>query len=94
MSVIERCAFSGCQKLEELHVPDGVREINEGAFNGCKKLNQLYLPASVEKIEPGKRARHLDTRTFGECEMLTIYAPAGSYAESFALENRIRFTAI
>ena len=94
VSVIEKCAFSGCEKLEELHVPDGVWEINEGTFYGCKKLKQLYLPASVEKIEPGNRARYLDTRTFCECEMLTIYAPAGSYAESFALENRIRFTAI
>ena len=91
---IEECAFSNCMSLQELRIPEGVQAIREGTFNGCKKLVRLYLPASVETIEPGQRQRRMDTRTFGDCEMLVIYAPAGSFAESFAKKNGIPFEAV
>ena len=86
-------AFFGCAALEELTIPEGVREIKEGTFTGCKKLSRLYLPASIESIKPGTRSRHSETRTFFGCENLVIYAPEGSYAQKYALENNIPFEA-
>ncbi len=94
LTVIDSSAFTGCVELEELHIPEGVRAIKDGTFYGCKKLKRLYLPASVESIDPGKRERYLDSRTFANCEKLVIYAPAGSYAETFSRKNNIPFVAV
>ena len=87
--IIGRSAFEGCVELEELKIPDGVREIKTGTFSSCRKLEKLYLPASIENIEIGTRVRGFDTRTFANCESLVIYAPEGSYAQTYALENNI-----
>lgn len=94
LTVIDSSAFTGCVELEELHIPEGVRAIKDGTFYGCKKLKRLYLPASVESIDPGKREQYLDSRTFANCEKLVIYAPAGSYAETFSRKNNIPFVAV
>ena len=90
---IKNSAFYGCEALEELTIPDGVREIKEGTFNSCKKLAKLYLPATIESIETGTRVRNFDSRTFGDCQCLVIYAPEGCYAQTYALENNIPFEA-
>lgn len=45
----------------------------------------MTIPASVTEIQDW---------AFQNCESLTIYAPAGSYAEQYARENNIKFEAI
>ena len=56
--------------------------INIGAFANCTDLEKILIPASVTKI--GEDA-------FKNCEKLTIFAPKGSYAETYARENGIQF---
>ena len=48
-------------------------------------LEKVLIPASVTEI--GEDA-------FKDCEKLTIFAPGGSYAETYAGENGIHFSAI
>lgn len=78
-------AFAGCKCMESIYLREGVTSIGGWAFNGCKSLNSITIPNSVTSI---------DSFAFSGCTSLTIYAPAGSYAERYAYSNNIRFVAI
>ena len=54
------------------------------AFGGCTGLRKVILPVSVTEINKW---------AFEKCPSLTIHAPAGSYAETYAKENNIPFVA-
>ena len=43
-------AFYNCHELQNLVIPEGVKEIGDGAFYGCVYLGGLTLPASVRAI--------------------------------------------
>lgn len=59
-------------------VPDGATYIGNKAFAGNGQLREIYLPGSVETIAPD---------AFEDCDNLTILAPRGSAAETFALDK-------
>lgn len=69
---------------EEYRIPEGVTVICEAAFSSCSFLTSLVIPESVKKIEK---------EAFIGCSNLTIHAPAGSVAETYAKENGIPFEA-
>lgn len=77
-------AFFQCSKLSGIVFSEHLTEICGGAFYNCVGLKDLAIPASVTQI--GKNA-------FRDCYNLTIHAPAGSYAETYAKENNIPFVA-
>ena len=80
-SIGER-AFENCANLEKVTLPSTVTEIHKSAFNDCPSLTYIYIPESVTLIE---------TNEFFDSENLTIHTPAGSYAESYAIENGIAY---
>ena len=43
-------AFSGCNLLTTVTVPESVRYIHGGAFDECEKLTELTLPAGLQKL--------------------------------------------
>ena len=47
---INRSAFDGNSKLEEVHIPDSVTYIDGRAFTGCTALKILDLPDSLDYI--------------------------------------------
>jgi len=61
-----------------------ITELSPSSFEGCSKIKAVYLSSNVKSIAGG---------TFGEFDEVTIYAPGGSYAESYAKSNGISFTA-
>ena len=73
-------AFYYCENLKSVDLEDGVETIEEKAFENCEVLESVTIPASVNII---------DKRAFLDCDNVTIYTPAGSYAETWALENGI-----
>ena len=78
-------AFEKNKTLECLTIREGVTTIGYGVARGCKALKIVRIPASVIQI---------GENSFIECSSeLTIYAPAGSYAETYAEENNIPFVA-
>lgn len=81
------CAFANCISLENITIPDGVTSLCDNAFSGCSSLNEIHIPASVTEIVDGSNS------SFDDCDNLTIYAPAGSYAEQYAKDNNIPFVA-
>ncbi len=69
VTVIGSKAFSNCQALRTVTVPDTVTIIEDKAFDSCKKLNKVTLGNSVKSI--GYKA-------FGDCKALhTINFPSG-----------------
>ncbi len=84
IKILEKAAFSCCFELEKVILPASVAEIGQNAFSSCQKLNEIRISANVTAIGEG---------AFWNCPNLTIYAPAGSYAETYAKENNIPFVA-
>lgn len=76
--------FSSCEALESIKIPNSVIAIGNGAFRFCTSLKSIEIPNSVTKI---------DEDAFLGCDSLTIHGAKGSYAESFAKEQNIKFVA-
>jgi len=64
---------------------DGVKEIGSRAFADCHNLRQIYLPASVQSIAED---------AFSGVSNLTLFGPAGSAAEAYALHHGLAFDAV
>lgn len=43
-------AFSGCENLTSVIIPNSVSTIGYGAFKGCKSLSSVTLPSSIKRI--------------------------------------------
>lgn len=81
---IKNGAFEFTEGLESLYCPEGLLEIAMLAFHECEDLVDIYLPNSLKSIAPGTLSQQ---RRRG----LTIHAPAGSYAEEFAIKYSFRY---
>ena len=73
--------INGAKRVE---ISEGVKGIGF-AFSGCTALAEIHIPNSVISIDRG---------AFYRCPNVTIHAPAGSYAETYAKENNIPFVAV
>ena len=90
-------AFDSCIHLETINIPAKVKRIPKDMFNSpwygikypsaCIGLKHIYIEGENTQIEADA------FRTYDVPEMLTIHAPAGSYAEAYAKENNIPFVA-
>jgi len=75
-------AFYGCTGLASVSIPDSVTSIGDWAFYECESLTSVAIPASITFI--GENA-------FSQCEKLTMTVTKGSYAEQYAIENKIPY---
>ncbi len=82
--------FQDCSSLEKIIIPDNVVSIEYLAFGGCTSLKEIHMTDSVTSIEDEE---DVELNVFIYCDNLTIYAPAGSYAESYAKKKNIPFVA-
>lgn len=48
---IEEGAFSSCESIAEIILPEGVDSIGKGAFWGCSGLTSIKIPSTVKSIE-------------------------------------------
>ena len=76
--------FSGCSSLKSVTIPKSINKIDTNAFSDCTSLRSIIIPDSVNYIVNG---------AFSGCPNLTIYGKKGSYAETYANNNHIDFTA-
>ena len=76
--------FYCCYGLRNLALPHTLTALGKSVFAGCKSMNRLFVPASVTEI---------GADCFTKCRKLTLKVTAGSYAEQYAKEHNIRFTA-
>lgn len=71
-------AFTFCDNLDSVVVPEPVRVIDEGAFRMCSNLRSIQLPESVVRIA--------DTAITGCTDLKEVYVKVNSYAEEWATE--------
>lgn len=83
-------AFQDCTSLEKITIPNSVTTIGF-AFSGCSALKEIHMTDSVTFM--GVPEDENECNIFEDSENLTIYAPAGSYAEQYAKDNNIPFVA-
>ena len=83
-------AFSGCENLEHIEIPDGVTSIGEGAFYGCKSLKSIRMPKQMNRMGAGafeycekltgidipQGVKAIEERTFFECYPVRARQPA------------------
>lgn len=81
---MDKGAFKECEALKKVIIREGVTSIGPGVFSYCDSLNEVHIPATVTQI---------DDYAFEGSPKTVIYGKAGSYAETFAAENGIRFVA-
>lgn len=74
-------AFAGI-KASEVVIPVGCQTIGDYAFSSCSSLRYIHIPASVTSIS---------SNAFAGVSNLTVYAPASSYAASYATAHGFRF---
>lgn len=67
-------------QFTEITLPASVQTIEDYALVNCSNLKKIVIPQTVSSI---------GENTFYNCGNVTIYAPANSYAESFAKANNI-----
>ncbi|MBQ4569557.1 MAG: leucine-rich repeat protein [Ruminococcus sp.] len=81
--------FSGCEKLTDVKIEDGITAIGERGFTNCKSLTSIEIPETVTKI---------GAYAFATCEGLKkIYVPSsvteiGEYAfgyEGYLYHDRL-----
>ena len=80
VQVVGKQAFVDCKSLKEVVIEDGVQELAASVFESCKALTRAELPASIQTF---------GYYPFDYADNVTIYAPAGSAAVSFAEEYGI-----
>ena len=85
LSDIGTSAFWQCGSLKSVTIPGNVTEISDRAFAYCTALDEVTIPESVETISDS---------AFNGSTSVTIYGVAGSYAETFAKNNSIKFSAL
>ena len=82
ITTIPDSAFRHCDALEQLTVPRRVTAIKDNAFKDSVKFSSITIPRSVTSIS---------ANAFSYPDKMTIYGVAGTYAETFAGANSIKF---
>lgn len=77
-STIEDMSFSSCPSLTLMDLPIGTVHIGDMAFYACTNMEEISIPNTVVSF---------GNEIFTEVVHLTIVAPKGSTAETYANEN-------
>ena len=82
ITTIPESTFEHCDALESIVIPRRVTTIGNTAFKDCVKFTSITIPRSVTSISGN---------AFSYPAKMTIYGVAGTYAETFAKANNIKF---
>lgn len=108
ISEMNQNLFSGCSSLTDIDIPKGVMQIDSQAFYGCSSLNNVMIPSGVAELEGGvfEQCSNLTTitlpasvtvigeDTFEGDKNINLNVISGSYAEEYAKEYGIKYTAL
>ena len=86
MNTIVEQTFRYCEELEMVVIGGNVTEIGPQAFADCPLLETVVIPDSVTTIS--------ENAFENTNENLVIYCNEGSYAQSYAAKNNIKYTTL
>ena len=86
MNAIVEETFRYCEELEMVVIGGSVEEIGPQAFADCPLLETVVIPDSVTSIS--------ENAFENANENLVIYCNEGSYAQTYATENNIKYTTL
>lgn len=86
LRVIGPLAFSGCEQLTSIEIPDSVIRIDYDAFSGCINLGVLKLSANIQEIA----SYVFDYETI-ENGSFYLVVEKGSYAEQYAIKEELPY---
>ncbi len=98
-------AFTECNKLTNINLPDSITEIKDNAFNSCESLNNIHIPESVNSIGQAafknclglssltlpKNITLIGEEAFPVNEEFTLNVYGGSVGLSYAKANSIKY---
>ncbi len=81
---IEKNAFTGCKRLDDIKMPDSLKYIGQSAFGGCNSFKMIIIPDNVTEIDGyafkgcknlsritiGKNVSHIYMFAFEDCPNL------------------------
>ena len=88
---IEMYAFASCTELVDINIPYGVHTIGNYAFERSTKITSIIIPSSVTSIGIAAFSDCAGPVETTDHERITIKCDAGSYAEKYAKENRLKY---
>lgn len=63
-------AFSGCDKITQISIPEGITVIGSKAFYGCKSLTDVYVPSTLASCQYD---------AFDECNNVLVHCYSSNY---------------
>lgn len=103
VTAIGNNAFSGCEDLESIRLPNSIISIGDYAFNGCDKMTSIVIPNSVNSIGFGafngcknitsvtmsEKLEAIEGRLFSGCKSLSniIIPDKVKYIKDYAFED-------
>lgn len=90
LKAIDKYAFSFCNSLGSVYIPNGVTTIGNCAFEGCDNLTSITIPESVKNFGSQIFKESANSSMLQLC----IYGVSGSAAEKYAKKNGIKFISI
>ncbi|MDD6395233.1 MAG: leucine-rich repeat protein [Firmicutes bacterium] len=84
-------AFSGCDDITGINIPDSVEYIGNGAFLGCNNVTRLMLPEGLEKIGCAAIGYYLYGGDVKKASYLNVFGNSGSVAEMYCVAKGLRF---
>ena len=101
--IIYGYAFSGCEKLAEIDIPDSVVYVGDSAFSYCGSLKNVAIPekvtevgmgtfsgcTSLKNVDFGKGVKYIDWNAFSRCSALSVITIPENveYIQNTAFEN-------
>ena len=97
--------FYDCDALTDVKLGTGIKKIPDSTFEHCDKLASIVLPYRVESIGNNvfkndvalteitipRATTTIGSSVFSYLDKMTIYGVPGTYAETYAKENGIKF---
>ena len=85
-------AFYGCDKMEEINLPEGLVSIGRNAFTSCDALKKVVLPRSLEQMNVGGTYAIEDA--FRDSPNVVLYVYKDTNAHNYAKNSNNRFKLI
>ena len=98
--------FNGANELVRINLPESLETIGSNAFTRAVSLKKVILPSLVNKINTyafanmtgltdiwiDENVTSIGNNAFRGCTNVTIHGIAGSYAQTYAVNNNIPFS--